>query len=163
MVKETSAPPPHPQHHQQLVLKSAICSRLFLVTLIILFRTLVCPYDTSAPLNPSCLSTPNTTLSSSTLQNAVVWDSVYFLRIAQCNYEYEQSFAFLPLLPLSASLFSFFSHIALSAYVINNIAFVFAALYLYKLSLTVLKDPETALRGTVLFCFNPASIFYSSM
>lgn len=99
--------PPPPNHHQVLVLKSAICSRLLLVTLIILFRTLVSPYDTSASLNPPCLSTPNpnSTTHPSPLENGVVWDSVYFLRIAQCGYEYEQTFAFLPLLPLSASFF----------------------------------------------------------
>ncbi|TKY58994.1 GPI mannosyltransferase 2 [Spatholobus suberectus] len=167
------ARPPSPQHHQLLVLKSAICSRLLLLTLIILFRTLVSPYDTSASLNPPCLSNPNpnpnpnSTTLPSPLENGVVWDSVYFLRIAQCGYEYEQSFAFLPLLPLSASLFSFLlPHrplLALSAYVINNLAFVLAALYFYKLSLTVLNGPQTALRATLLFCFNPASIFYSSI
>ncbi|XP_028241371.1 GPI mannosyltransferase 2 isoform X2 [Glycine soja] len=169
--------PPPPNHHQVLVLKSAICSRLLLVTLIILFRTLVSPYDTSASLNPPCLSTPNpnSTTHPSPLENGVVWDSVYFLRIAQCGYEYEQTFAFLPLLPLSLSLsshtlFAFLSPflnqrplLALSAYVINNMAFVLAALYFYKLSLTVLKDPQIALRATVFFCFNPASIFYSSI
>ncbi|RDX68279.1 GPI mannosyltransferase 2, partial [Mucuna pruriens] len=160
--------PPSPDQHQVLVLKSAIYSRLLLVTLIILFRTLVSPYDTSAPLNPPCLSAPNATLLNhpSSLENAVVWDSVYFLRIAQCGYEYEQSFAFLPLLPFSASLFSFLALrplLALSAYVINNLAFVLAALYLYKLSLTLLNHPQMALRAALLFCFNPASIFYSSI
>ncbi|KAM7473861.1 hypothetical protein LguiB_021104 [Lonicera macranthoides] len=31
------------------------------------------------------------------------------------------------------------------------------------LSVIVLKDPEAALRASILFCFNPASIVYSSM
>ncbi|KAL9314269.1 hypothetical protein ACSQ67_019721 [Phaseolus vulgaris] len=98
------------------------------------------------------------------LQNAVVWDSVYFLRIAQCGYEYEQTFAFLPLLPLSLSLLSFLPTLfILSAYLINNLAFVLAALYFYRLSLSLLKDPQIALRATLLFCFNPASVFYSSI
>nr|XP_007157779.1 hypothetical protein PHAVU_002G098000g [Phaseolus vulgaris]ESW29773.1 hypothetical protein PHAVU_002G098000g [Phaseolus vulgaris] len=163
---ETSAEHEHEHLHQHLVLKSAICSRLLLLAMIILFRTILSPYDTSASLNPPCLSTPNATLSSP-LQNAVVWDSVYFLRIAQCGYEYEQTFAFLPLLPLSLSLLSFLPTqtplFILSAYLINNLAFVLAALYFYRLSLTLLKDPQTALRATLLFCFNPASVFYSSI
>ena len=29
----------------------------------------------------------------------VAWDSVWFLKVAQCGYETEQSHAFLPLLP----------------------------------------------------------------
>ncbi|XP_020224701.1 GPI mannosyltransferase 2 [Cajanus cajan] len=176
MVESETSPPsssPHHNKHQSLVLKSAICSRVLLLALTTLFRTLLSPYDTSASINPPCLSAPNATLSShpSPLQNAVVWDSVYFLRIAQCGYEYEQSFAFLPLLPLSArSLFSFLSPFlpptslfVLSAYVINNLAFVLAALYFHRLSLALLNHPQTALRAAVLFCFNPASVFYSSI
>ncbi|KAJ1397126.1 GPI mannosyltransferase 2 [Sesbania bispinosa] len=180
MVQTSHPPPPH--LHEALVLKSAICSRLLVLTLIILCRILVSPYDTSAPLNPPCLTTPNDTHSplrqsriASAIENGIVWDSVYFVRIAQCGYEYEQSYAFLPLLPISISFFSrtVFAMLlpfipqrtlfALSAYVINNLAFVLAALYLYRLSITILKDPEIALRATILFCFNPASIFYSSI
>jgi len=32
------------------------------------------------------------------------WDSVYFLRIAEVGYEYEQTHAFFPLLPLAIQL-----------------------------------------------------------
>lgn len=100
---------------------------------------------------------------------------MYFIRIAECGYEYEQSYAFFPLLPLCISLISrtifapmvpiigYRAVLGLSGYVLNNIAFVFAAFYLYRLSLAVLKDPEVALRASILFCFNPASIFYSSI
>ncbi|XP_024022427.1 uncharacterized protein LOC21409492 [Morus notabilis] len=73
-------------------------------------------YDTSTPLNPNCLS--NTTSSppqeqcvlwpslASAIESNIVWDSIYFIRIAQCGYEYVQSYAFLPLLPLCISFFS---------------------------------------------------------
>ncbi|TQD80365.1 hypothetical protein C1H46_034054 [Malus baccata] len=53
--------------------------------------------------------------------------------------------------------------LGLSGYVINNIGFVFAAVYLYRLSVVILKDQEAAVRASILFCFNPASIFYSSI
>eukprot|EP00268_Persea_americana_P035526 TRINITY_DN3507_c0_g1_i5.p1 TRINITY_DN3507_c0_g1~~TRINITY_DN3507_c0_g1_i5.p1 ORF type:complete len:139 (-),score=15.80 TRINITY_DN3507_c0_g1_i5:1366-1782(-) len=33
----------------------------------------------------------------------------------------------------------------------------------YRLSVLILKDSSAALRASVLFCFNPASIFYSSL
>ncbi|GAU45013.1 hypothetical protein TSUD_94480 [Trifolium subterraneum] len=156
----------------------AIYSRILVLSLIIFFRTLASPYDTSAPLNPPCLTAtaPNDTHRhspiASAIENGIVWDSVYFIRTAQCGYEYEQSYAFLPFLPLSISfltpsiLSSFLpqrSLFALSAYIINNLAFVLAALYFYRLSIAILKDPDIALRATVLFCFNPASIFYSSI
>lgn len=98
--------------HQSKVLKAAIFSRFVLLILSILWRTLLAPYDTSAPLNPTCLRSPSHPLPSpffpslgSAIENGVVWDSVYFVRIAQCGYEYEQSYAFLPLLP--ACIFAF--------------------------------------------------------
>lgn len=128
-------------HHEPLVLKSAIYSRILLITLIIFFRILASPYDTSASLNPPCLTattttTPNETHRSpiaSSIENGIIWDSVYFIRAAECGYEYEQSYAFLPLLPLFISFFSpHRSLLALSSYLINNLAFVLAALYFYR-------------------------------
>ncbi|XP_062105937.1 uncharacterized protein LOC133817438 [Humulus lupulus] len=177
---------PRPQAHEALVLKSAIASRLLLLTLIVLWRSLLSPYDTSAPLNPNCLSNitsphhaPEEHLlwpsMASAIESSIVWDAVYFVRIAQCGYEYEQLYAFFPLLPICISVLSrtVFAPLVpvigeravlvLSGYVINNIAFVFAAVYLYWLSVTVLKDRDAALRASLLFCFNPASIFYSSI
>ena len=41
------------------------------------------------------------------LSRAAVWDSVFFVRIAQCGYEYEQFYAFFPLLPTFLRLLSF--------------------------------------------------------
>ncbi|GMN53858.1 hypothetical protein TIFTF001_022976 [Ficus carica] len=175
-------------HHQTIVLKSALLSRLLLLSLILLWRTLLSPYDTSAPLNPTCLSNTTSSLpppppqrrplwpsTASAIESSIVWDGVYFVRIAQCGYEYEQSYAFLPLLPVFISFFARTVFVPLvpvigqravlgfSGYVINNIAFVFAAVYFYRLSVAILKDRDLALRASILFCFNPASIFYSSI
>lgn len=98
--------------HETQILKLATLSRLLLLALTILWRALLSPYDTSASLNPDCLADPlppqhsrNNPIGSA-IENGVVWDSVYFVRIAQCGYEYEQSFAFLPLLPLCIRLLS---------------------------------------------------------
>ncbi|PQQ14760.1 GPI mannosyltransferase 2 isoform X2 [Prunus yedoensis var. nudiflora] len=140
------------------------------------------------PHQPNCLSNnssqPNVDLQQqhvllpslgSAIESSIVWDSVFFVRIAQCGYEYEQTYAFFPLLPLCISLLSRTvlaplvpvigqrAVLGLSGYVINNIAFVFVAVYLYRLSVVILKDHEAALRASILFCFNPASIFYSSI
>ncbi|PSR90250.1 GPI mannosyltransferase [Actinidia chinensis var. chinensis] len=169
-------------HHTRIVLRSAIASRLLLVALIVLWRSLLNPYDTSAAINPSCLSSSSSNSPSvlfpriaSAIEDTVVWDGVYFVRIAQCGYEYEQSYAFFPLFPLSMALLSrtvfavlipvvgYRAVLALSGYVISNLAFVLAATCLYRLSVIILKDRETALRASILFCFNPASIFYSSI
>lgn len=99
--------------HTHLVLKYAVVSRLILISLILLWRSLLSPYDTSASINPSCLSGSDSGSASvyfprlaSAIEDSIVWDSVYFVRIAQCGYEYEQTYAFLPLLPICISLLS---------------------------------------------------------
>ncbi|XP_047307842.1 GPI mannosyltransferase 2 isoform X2 [Impatiens glandulifera] len=167
--------------YNRTVLRSATASRLLLISLIVLWRSVLRPYDTSANINATCLSSsaaPSQIVFprvAALIENSIVWDSVYFVRIAQCGYEYEQSYAFLPLLPICMStitrtvflpLVPLFGHravLGLSGYVINNIAFIFSALYLYRLSVVILKDRDAALRASLLFCFNPASIFYSSI
>ncbi|KAG2675167.1 hypothetical protein I3760_13G172200 [Carya illinoinensis] len=53
--------------------------------------------------------------------------------------------------------------LGLSGYVINNVTFVFAAINFYKLSVIILKDSDSALWASILFCFNPASVFYSAI
>ncbi|KAM7473899.1 hypothetical protein LguiB_021142 [Lonicera macranthoides] len=87
----------------------------------ILWRNLLSPYDTSASLNPNnCISSSSSNNGSnshginirfphiaSAIEESIVWDGVYFVQIAQYGgYEYEQSYAFLPLLPISISLLS---------------------------------------------------------
>ncbi|KAK8664984.1 hypothetical protein V6N13_084751 [Hibiscus sabdariffa] len=167
--------------HASKVLKAAIFSRFLLLILTILWRSLLTPYDTSAPLNPTCLHNPSSfpppllPSIASAIENGVVWDSVYFVRIAHCGYEYEQYYAFLPLLPVCIFAFSrtvfaplvpligYRAVLALSGYFVCNAAFIFAVIYFHKLSVIILKDSNAALRASVLFCFNPASIFYSSI
>lgn len=116
MTSSATATPSKP--HTTVVLRSAILSRLLLLALTLIWRTLLSPYDTSASLNPTCLThhhhhhrqDPNAPVLfpslASAIENSVVWDSVYFVRIALCGYEYEQSYAFLPLLPLAISFIS---------------------------------------------------------
>ncbi|CAL4892171.1 unnamed protein product [Urochloa decumbens] len=164
------------------VVRLAAASRVLVLSLSILARLLFRPYDTSASLNPPCLSSSSPSAPSSPLTNLsaavsslAVWDGVHFARPAECGYEYEQSFAFLPLLPasialLARSLFAplvpvlgYRAVLVLSGYVLNNVAFVAAAAYFYRLSVLILKDRKAAYRASVLFCFNPASVFYSSL
>ncbi|XP_077236297.1 uncharacterized protein LOC143877880 [Tasmannia lanceolata] len=167
------------------VLFFALTSRLVTVALILFWRSLASPYDTSASLNPSCLSSNSDDFSRSdsvlfprigaAIEDSIVWDGVYFVRIAQCGYEYEQTYAFLPLLPICIRLLSrtifaslvpilgYRAVLGLSAYVLNNVAFLAAAVYFYRLSNLILKDSGAAFRASILFCFNPASIFYSSV
>jgi GPI mannosyltransferase 2 len=91
------------------VVRLAAASRVLVLSLYLLARLLLRPYDTSATLHPPCLSSfssspdPNTPVSAA-ISSLAVWDGVHFARPAECGYEYEQSFAFLPLLPASLVL-----------------------------------------------------------
>ncbi|GMH10277.1 hypothetical protein Nepgr_012118 [Nepenthes gracilis] len=177
--------------HTHIVLRWAIASRITLLTLMTMWRSLLSPYDTSASLDPYCLYLNSSTAISmataasadtilfpwiaASIEKSIVWDSVYFIRIAKCGYEYEHFYAFFPLLPVFISLLAntvlrpfipiigYRAVLALSGYVINNVAFLVAAVYFYRLSVRVLKDPDASLRASILFCYNPASIFYSSI
>lgn len=115
-MKSSSSSSMKSRNQSRLVLKHAITSRLLLLSLILLWRSLLSPYDTSASINPACLSSSSDSPNSNpqvlfprvaaALEDSIVWDSVYFVRIAQCGYEYEQSYAFFPLLPICISLLS---------------------------------------------------------
>ncbi|KAE9462323.1 hypothetical protein C3L33_05774, partial [Rhododendron williamsianum] len=76
---------------------------------------------------PTCLSSSSSTSASivfpriaSAIEDSIVWDSVYFVRIASAVFA-----LFIPLVGYRAVL-------GLSGYVISNIAFVLAALCLYR-------------------------------
>ena len=99
------------------VVRLATVSRALVLALSLLARLLFRPYDTSASLHPPCLSSPsfpsppssyNSTAGAvaGAISSLAVWDGVHFARAAECGYEYEQSFAFLPLLPASMALLS---------------------------------------------------------
>ncbi|EXB36444.1 hypothetical protein L484_010011 [Morus notabilis] len=66
--------------------------------------SLLSPYDTSAPLNPNCLSNTTSSLPqeqrllwpplASAIKSSIVWDSVYFVRITHPFSEDERAFDF---------------------------------------------------------------------
>uniref|UniRef100_A0ACD5YIA5 Uncharacterized protein n=1 Tax=Avena sativa TaxID=4498 RepID=A0ACD5YIA5_AVESA len=164
------------------IVRLATVSRALILALSLLARLLFRPYDTSASLHPPCLSSPSFPSAPSSynstaaaISSLAVWDGVHFSRSAECGYEYEQSFAFLPLLPASMALLSrtlfaplvpvlgYRAVLVISGHILNNVAFVAAAAYFYRLSVLILKDSGAAYRASVLFCFNPASVFYSSL
>lgn len=101
------------------------------------------------------------------------WDAEYYLHISEHGYTYENTLAFFPLYPLCIKLLRFgavnfvpcLSVRALSlliGVVINIVFFVKAANALYDLGRKVLRDQRKAEIATVLFCFNPASIFFTA-
>ncbi|KAL3698442.1 hypothetical protein R1sor_012518 [Riccia sorocarpa] len=178
--------------YRRTVITVAVQSRLLVTALFVLWRVLASPYDTSAELNQPCLSQkiPDWTyqedegvranrsslgLLGQAIEKTIVWDGVYYVKIAECGYEYEHYHAFLPIFPLAMRFVTrtFLSKLvpslglratlALSGYLINNLAFVFSAFCLFMLTEALLEDGLLALTAAALFCFNPASTFYSAI
>ncbi|RLN27823.1 GPI mannosyltransferase 2-like [Panicum miliaceum] len=122
------------------VVRLAAASRVLVLALSLLARLLFRPYDTSASLTPPCLSAPASSSDpnasvSAAVSSLAVWDGVHFARPAECGYEYEQSFAFLPAPPgLPRAPRPIPAVLVLSGYVLNNVAFVAAAAYFYRYS-----------------------------
>ena len=170
---------------------AALLSRVATLALMVSFDLAVDDYDTSSSLPPpaaadhdrACAGTLSggggRWLSQSLecavcphVEGLVVWDSVYFVQIALEGYEYEQSRAFFPGLPLAmrwaarvlgpaAGLTR--CRVALAGLVITNLAFVASAVLLELLGLAVLEDPAAARSAALLYTFNPATVFHSAV
>ena len=104
------------------------------------------------------------------------WDAVYFLEIADEGYKYEQFMAFFPLYPWTLRALAWIfqpgskfmiineqSSLLVIGWTVNTVCFILAAIALYKLTLRLFGRCKVALLSSLLFCFNPASIFMSSL
>ena len=102
------------------------------------------------------------------------WDAVYLTHVAEHGYTYENTLAFFPLYPLtlrvianvifvpSSPLISYTTAVLISGVGLNFALFCVTALSLHELSKIVLQDSSIAFKATLLFCINPASIFFSA-
>lgn len=102
------------------------------------------------------------------------WDAHYFLHIAQNGYVYENTVAFFPLFPLAVRFLAAClkivtigflgprSLLLLASVLLNTVCFVKAADSLFFLSIRVLGDEFLAYKAALLFCLNPASIFFTA-
>lgn len=170
------------QSTERRVIALALASRILVLALVISSDALFNDLSSSDhlqnfPCDNNASNTHHPSKKTSTIIDSLApWDSVYFVRIAKCGYETDMINAFFPLLPLLmhygeklTGLFllepfipveSLYTLIGLS---INVFAFCIAAVALYKLSLRTIHNERIAIFSTILFCFNPASVFYSAV
>jgi hypothetical protein len=89
----------------RLVLLAAAVRAAYLIVVAVL-AYLLPDYDTSAHLlSEHCADTwPEEAAAAQQYLPGVVWDSIFFHRIAACGYEYEQFYAFYPGLPRECCL-----------------------------------------------------------
>lgn len=102
------------------------------------------------------------------------WDGEYFLHIAEHGYSYENTLAFYPLYPVMVNTIAKMLHSLLEDYLnmrsccllvavlLNMILFCKAANILYLLTQRIFNDLNKSWNAALLFCFNPASIFFSA-
>lgn len=108
------------------------------------------------------------------------WDGQYFLHIAEYGYTYENTLAFFPLFPVLIrglaypfqilvdsfpSVFILTTHdtLVLASILVNNFLFTHSARLLYKLTLKVTSNERLSYTSALLFCVNPASVFFSAV
>ncbi len=104
------------------------------------------------------------------------WDGQYFLHVANNGYTYENTLAFFPLYPalvratgeviywlqVDYGLIHISSALRLAGVIVSGGCFVGACLALFELSRRVLRDDYLSYRAALLFCWNPASVFFSA-
>lgn len=162
---------------EKYIAKMALKSRMFIVVVGAVASTFVGRYDSSSSLLSSHYYPPALLCPSN-------WDAAFNVKIAlEHGYTYEQSHAFFPLFPLVMSLCrNILWYVTSQTYeqndlvfmglvggAMNNALFVLAAVLFCRLSVLVFEQQpkqqqnrrRLAMRASILFCYNPASIFFS--
>lgn len=156
----------------------AIVSRIILISIQFVANWLIPDHDAGVFIS-SPLYGPNETICDRIIDAGLGgfrrWDAEYFLHIAEYGYTYENTLAFYPLYPFAVRFATYAfralwpfdgcaerNHLLLIAIVLNVIFFMKAANALYTLTLDVFNDRRTARIATTIFCFNPASVFFTA-
>ncbi|XP_031621596.1 GPI mannosyltransferase 2 [Contarinia nasturtii] len=161
----------------KIVIQFAIISRILIVLLQLVSNYLIPDHDANVFISPK-----SPTLNGSACHSLVEkcfsgfrrWDGEYFLHVAEHGYTYENMLVFYPLFPFCVRYITNlgqtiigtnceFRDLALIiAIALNTVFFTKAALVLYQLTMEIFNDRSMARIVTTLFCFNPASIFFTA-
>lgn len=159
------------------VLWFAIVTRIAIFILQVIFNALIPDHHADAFKRPS---DPTEKVSSwdriayFLLDGLTRWDGEYFLHVARYGYTYENTLAFYPLYPGAIRvvgvallkvipMLNIQSAMILAAVFINFACFVKSAIILYDLTECVFEDTVTAYKAAILYCINPAGIFFSAV
>ncbi|XP_011704664.1 PREDICTED: GPI mannosyltransferase 2 [Wasmannia auropunctata] len=155
----------------------AITTRIVILVLQVIFNVLVPDHHADAFKRPLD-STDQVSLCDQIIyflfNGLTRWDGEYFLHIARYGYTYENTLAFYPLYPAMIRiiaviltkifpLFNIQSTMIIAAILINFICFVKSAIIFYDLTKRVFQNTVTAYKAAILYCINPASIFFSAL
>lgn len=155
----------------------SIVSRTLIILLQLIFNTLCPDHKADAFQSPEDSDEKHSFLDivvKFLFRGLTRWDAQYYIHIAKYGYTYENTLAFFPLFPNSikylALMFNigfpflnFTNSVVIVGIVLNFICFVKASLILYDLSEKVFKNTKIAYRTAILFCVNPASVFFTAL
>lgn len=162
---------------RQKILWFAFSTRIFILFLQALSNVIIPDHDANvfiSPEDPNLRKTKGDLLIDTILGGLKRWDSQYFIHIAQYGYTYENCLAFFPLFPLIVryvayilnsilgTFLNFHSTLLISATVVNLLIFIKSADVLHRLSIRILRSECKAYKSVILYCVNPASIFFSA-
>ncbi|KAG7300314.1 hypothetical protein JYU34_015903 [Plutella xylostella] len=162
---------------RQKILWFAFSTRVFVIVLQAISNFIIPDHDANvftSPRDPSLRAGYADLVVDKLLAGLKRWDAQYFIHIAQFGYTYENCLAFFPFFPLVVryvayvlnsilgSVLNFHSVLLISAVFVNMVMFVKSADILHRLSLRILRSESKAYKATILYCVNPASIFFSA-
>lgn len=151
----------------------AVQLRLLVIALQYVANYLIPDHDAKVFVYPRPLEVQKTLWDDivlNVLGGLTQWDGQHFMHIALYGYTYENSLAFFPLLPytvqylaklLHLPFLTFESQILLTFVLFNFVMFLLSACILYKLTESWFGTHRAHI-ATLLFCINPATIFFSA-
>ncbi|KAF8768232.1 GPI mannosyltransferase 2-like [Argiope bruennichi] len=158
------------------VFKFALFVRIFVVLLQVIFNRCVPDHNADAFRLPyeKGVGIANSIVSY-LLEGFSRWDAQYFLHISLYSYTHENTLAFFPLFPVllrySSNILSIIFPFSLSplnctllaGVLLNCILTSLSTVALYKCTQNVFQSEIFAFTSALLFCINPASIFFSAI
>ena len=126
---------------------------------------------------------PPETYNSKTIADTVIekllgglkrWDGVYFMHIAEHGYTYENCLAFFPMFPFTVRLLgntlllplqyimNMNNVLLVAAVLVNMYCFIQSAKALNELGKEVTGNEKLAYKAVILYCVNPASVFFTA-
>lgn len=162
---------------RQKILWFAFSTRIFVIFLQAISNIVIPDHDANvftSPADPTLRKSYADAVVDNVLGGMKRWDAQYFIHIAQYGYTYENCLAFFPLFPLIVryvayglnsmfgSFLNFHSMLLIAAALVNLVMFIKSADVLHRLSLRVLRSECRAYKSVILYCVNPASIFFSA-
>ncbi|XP_055855893.1 GPI mannosyltransferase 2 [Episyrphus balteatus] len=158
------------------VTKLALASRIIVLVVQLISDALIPDHNADVFKSPTKLNQQTSFLDRTLdfiFSGLRRWDAEYFLHIAEHGYSYENSLAFYPLYPtitgiLAKSIYFVGIGVSLRTLVLvvgialNIYFFCRAANCLYELTQKIFGDLNKSWNAAVIFCFNPASVFFTA-